>query len=147
MRPLENPSTTRIIIATVMSLLGVIALTVASFHSLETVVFFWPSDPLRLLRLVLIFAGGVIFVASGAFLFHDNDWALTFITRLPLSVAGYAGVGVMSYVTHVYLHRSPSFATPYETTWFCVGLVTFLLAVHNWRPRKRHQKARGLTKR
>jgi hypothetical protein len=107
MRPLENPSITRIITGYVLSLVGATALTVASFHALETIAFFWPADRLRLLRLVLIFGVGAILVASGALLFHDNVWGRAFVRGLPLSNAGLAGVGLMNHVAHLYLDRSP----------------------------------------
>jgi hypothetical protein len=138
MRSLENSSATKIVIGHTLSIVGALGLAVSSFQSFDTLVFFWPSDRLRLLRAALMFIISAVLIASGALLFHDNHWWRAFIRRLPLYVLGMGSVGLMNHVAQLYLHRRPAWVTTYEATWFCIALVTFVLAIHQWRPRKRH---------
>ena len=138
MRPLKNPSTTRIVIGHTLSIAGALGLAVSSFHSFDTLVFFWPSDRPRLLRAALMFIISAVLVASGALLFHDNHWWRAFVGRLPLYVLGMGSLGLMNHVAQLYIHRQPGWVTTYEATWFCIALVAFVLAIHQWRHRKRH---------
>jgi hypothetical protein len=142
MRQPPNPSTGRIATGYVLSLLGAVGVAVSSFHSFDTLVFYWPYDRLRLLRLVLIFSISTACLASGALLFHNGHWWRDFLRALPLYVLGLGSVGLISYVWSAYDRREPSFVTAYETVWLVVGLIVLLAVLLLGRVHFRRRKRR-----
>jgi hypothetical protein len=141
----EKPSTATSIAAHALSLLGAIGLAVSSFHFFDTLVFFWPYDRMRLLRLAVILIGSGAAIAFGASFFHDTHWWRDFRGTLPLYVLGMGSVGLLNYVWAVYIHRDPGFVTRYEATWFFIALAGLLAAVILGRLHVKRRRRRGLT--
>jgi hypothetical protein len=130
--------TLRILIGGLVLLLGVVALAGASFHSLETLVFFW-QDRRRVTVELCIFVASILFLFIGGRLFGEHHWLRSMLRRLPFYVASFGCLGVMVYVWHAYFARQPHSATTYETSWFCLCLVGFALCTHRFQRRKTHK--------
>jgi len=129
-------STVRILAAAVMLLLGAIALVGASFHSFETIFFFW-QDARRVVVEVCIFGSSIFLLFVGEQLFGAHHWLRSMGRQLPLFVASFGFLGVMLYVWRAYSSRQPHTATTYETIWFFISLVGFLLCTPRFRPPKK----------
>jgi hypothetical protein len=70
----ERPSKGRLIGGVALSLLGKLGLVISSFYSLSVLVFFWPADRLRSLRVLIIFVVSVLLMIGGARLLRDGIW-------------------------------------------------------------------------
>lgn len=138
MHTLERPSKGRIVAGVALAVLGKMGLVVSSFYSLSTVIFFWPSDRLRLLRVGLILGVSVLLLIGAARLFRDSHWWRVFLRSLPFIIGALGCLGVISTVAHLYTNRQPHSVTGYEATWFFICLAGTLLCIFNLRRRKRH---------
>jgi hypothetical protein len=129
-------STLRILVATVILLLGATALFVASFHSFETILFFW-RDARRVTVEVCIFGLSIFLLFIGERLLGEHHWLRSIGRQLPLFVASFGLLGVMLYVWRAYNTRQPHSVTTYETIWFCLSLVGLALCTLRSRLRRK----------
>src|SRR5665213_83011 len=86
MNTLERPSKRRIAAGVVFAVLGKLGLIVSSFYSLSTVIFFWPSDPLRLLRVVLILGVSLLLLVGTARVSGDPHYWRVLLRSLPFII-------------------------------------------------------------
>jgi hypothetical protein len=134
---LEHSSKSRVAAGVVLALLGNLGLVISSFYSLSGAIFFWPSDRLRLPRVVLVLGVSIVLFFGAARVFRDSRHWRGLIPSLPFVIGGFGCLGVISTVAHLFFHRQPHSATGYETTWFFVGVVGFVFSVFFLRRRAR----------
>ena len=123
-----------------MALLGKLGLVMSSFCSFSAAIFFWQADRLRLVRVVLILVVSVCLLVGAARIFRDSRYWRELIRSLPFIVGAFGCLGIVSTVADLYLHRQPHSVSDYETIWFFIGVVGFILSVFILKRRKRHAK-------
>jgi hypothetical protein len=136
----EHPSKGRVAAGIALALLGKLGLVISSFYSLSAAIFFWQSDRLRLLRVVLILGVSVCLLVGAARIFRDTRYWPELIRSLPFVIGGFGCLGVVSTVAHLYLHRQPHSASDYEATWFFIGVAGLAFSVFILRRRKSYAK-------
>jgi hypothetical protein len=138
MSTLKQPSKGKIAVGFVLAVLGKLGLMVSSFYSLSTVVFFWPSDRLRLLRVVLILGVSILMMVGAARVFHDSHYWRVLFRSLPFIICSLGCLGVIRTIIGLYTKRQPHSVTEYEARWSIICFAALLLCILFLLRGKRH---------
>ena len=141
MNTFEHPSKSRLAAGVALALIGKLGLVISSLYSFSSVIFFQSSDSFRLVRVFLVLGVSVLLLVGAARLFRDSHWWREFMRSLPLVICALGCIGVVGRVADLWARRQPHLATGYETSWFSICLVGFVLSVFILRRRKtRHDR-------
>jgi hypothetical protein len=135
----ERPSQGKVAAGVVLAVLGKLGVMTPSFFAFSSVLFFWYSDPLRLLRVFLILGVSVLMLVGAARFFRDNKWWPKFMRSLPFYICGIGCLGVLRTVANRYSVRQPHSVTGYEQSWFFICLVGFIVCLVVLKKSKKHE--------